>query len=115
MTPARVSQHVSIIRPSSEELDPNFLHYQLIAESCKERLLSAGEDGGSTRQALTKAKIEAFAIVLPQTVEEQRSVVLKVGKIADSIARFESIYARKLAALDELKKSLLHEAFNGRL
>jgi len=29
--------------------------------------------------------------------------------------RPESIYQRKLAALDELKKSLLHQAFSGKL
>ena len=29
--------------------------------------------------------------------------------------RLESIYKQKLAALDELKKSLLHQAFNGAL
>ena len=29
--------------------------------------------------------------------------------------RLESIYQRKLAALEELKKSLLHQAFTGAL
>ena len=29
--------------------------------------------------------------------------------------RLESIYRQKLAALDELKKSLLHQAFSGQL
>ena len=29
--------------------------------------------------------------------------------------RLESIYQRKLAALDDLKKSLLHQAFSGEL
>ena len=29
--------------------------------------------------------------------------------------RLESIYQRKLAALDDLKKSLLHQAFSGQL
>src|SRR5260370_310127 len=31
------------------------------------------------------------------------------------IQRLESVYQRKLAALDELKKSLLHRAFSGEL
>ncbi|MFM2217074.1 MAG: hypothetical protein RL240_1392 [Planctomycetota bacterium] len=29
--------------------------------------------------------------------------------------RLESIYERKLASLDELKKSILHQAFSGEL
>ncbi len=32
-----------------------------------------------------------------------------------SLSRLEFIYKRKLAALDELKKSLLHQAFSGQL
>ncbi len=35
--------------------------------------------------------------------------------MVESTSRLESIYQRKLAALDELKKSLLHQAFSGQL
>ena len=33
----------------------------------------------------------------------------------DETQRLESVYQRKLAALNELKKSLLHQAFTGQL
>lgn len=35
--------------------------------------------------------------------------------LREETQRLESIYQRKLAALDELKKSLLHQAFSGAL
>ena len=55
--PARVNQHVSIIRPVKERIDSTFLHYLLISREYKDRLLNTGEEGGSTRQAITKAQL----------------------------------------------------------
>ena len=63
--PARVNQHVSIIRPVKQILLPKFLHYMLISRDYKNRLLALGEDGGSTRQAITKAQIQEFEIEFP--------------------------------------------------
>ena len=51
--PARVNQHVSIVRPVQERLSPAFLHYLLISNTYKDRLLQTGEDGGSTRYGAT--------------------------------------------------------------
>ena len=43
------------------------------------------------------------------------AVIPVVMSVREETQRLESIYQRKLAALDELKKSLLHQAFSGRL
>lgn len=48
-------------------------------------------------------------------LEEQKVIVEKIDELADEIQRLKSIYQRKLAALDELKQSLLHKAFSGEL
>ena len=63
--PARVNQHVSILRPMQERLLPRLLLYMLISRDYKSRLLSAGE-GGATRQALTKAQLQDFCIEFPE-------------------------------------------------
>ncbi len=113
--PARVNQHVSIIRPISNKLDAEFLHYLLISKPYKDLLLQTGEEGGSTRQAITKAQIQEFKIVHPKTLKEQQTIVANLDTIASETQRLESIYQQKLAALDALKKSLLHQAFSGQL
>lgn len=113
--PARVNQHVSIIRPIADKLDADFLHYLLISKSYKNRLLQTGSEGGSTRQAITKAQIQDFSIKYPATLVEQKSIVAKLDTMLAETQRLESIYQRKLAALDDLKKSLLHQAFSGAL
>jgi type I restriction enzyme S subunit len=75
--PARVNQHVSIIRLVKDEMLPDFLHYVLISYEYKDKLLKTGEKGGSTRQAITKAQIEDFSIRRYHTLnfgEEERGV-----------------------------------------
>lgn len=113
--PARVNQHVSIIRPISGQLDADFLHYLLISKPYKDQLLQTGAEGGSTRQAITKAQIQDFIIAYPQSIKNQKAIVEKLDSILAETQRLESIYQQKLAALDALKKSLLDQAFNGQL
>ncbi len=74
--PARVNQHVSIIRPMPQKVDSNFLAYLLVSKDVKGRLLGIGDEGGSTRQALTKAQLQEFPIPLPPLEEQQRIVAV---------------------------------------
>ena len=113
--PARVNQHVSIIRPISAKLDAEFLHYLLISSPYKTLLLQTGEEGGSTRQAITKAQIQEFKIAHPNSLKEQQVLVGRLDAFAAEGQRLESIYQQKLTALDALKNSLLHQAFTGQL
>ena len=46
---------------------------------------------------------------------EQRSLISKLGVVFDETQRLEVIYQKKITALDELKKALLHKAFSGEL
>lgn len=112
--PARVNQHVSIIRPVQTSILPRFLEYALTARPNKERLLGVGEKGGSTRQAITKAQIEEFPIAFP-AVELQARLIADLDGMADETSRLEAIYTKKLAAIDELKQSILQKAFAGEL
>lgn len=46
---------------------------------------------------------------------EQQAIVERIDKLEAETQALEALYARKLAALDELKQSLLHQAFSGQL
>jgi len=48
-------------------------------------------------------------------VKAQAAIVQTANDLRAETQRLESIYQQKLAALGELKKSLLHQAFNGEL
>jgi type I restriction enzyme S subunit len=71
--PARVNQHVAIVRPDPERLDPAFLRYYLIQSTVQEELLGLAS-AGATRNALTKAMLERVSVLAPQDVQQQRVV-----------------------------------------
>ena len=70
--PARVNQHVSIIRTNRKELDPIFLKYYLTSLKMQNHMLSLAQSGG-TRNALTKGMIENFVIPKP-VMNEQKAI-----------------------------------------
>ena len=82
--PARVNQHVAIIRPDTARLDPRFLRYSLVDSTTQAKLLSWAASGG-TRNALTKAMIEAIDVKAPTAVSEQHAIADVLGTLDDKI------------------------------
>ena len=81
--PARVNQHVAIIRPDSVNLDAGYLRYCLVTPEMQTLLLSWAGSGG-TRNALTKGMIESLEIPLP-ALSEQRAIAHVLGTLDDKI------------------------------
>jgi type I restriction enzyme S subunit len=111
--PARVNQHVSIIRPKKEILDARFLNLLLTSKPYKDQLLFTGEQG-ATRQAITKAQIETFKIAIPP-LKDQQTIVRQLDALRAETQKLEAVYQKKIADLEELKKSILQKAFAGEL
>jgi len=112
--PARVNQHVSIIRPVKERIDSTFLHYLLISREYKDRLLNTGEEGGSTRQAITKAQLQDFVIEYPESLPEQRRIVGILDDAFEGIATAKSNAERNLQNARALFESHLQSVFSQR-
>ena len=62
--PARVNQHVSILR-ATEKLNPVYLSNLLITDTEQRVLLGIGGAGGATREAITKTELETLDIPVP--------------------------------------------------
>lgn len=97
---------------SGNQCDARFLVRLLRSQSCKKRLEAIA--GGAVMPNLSNTDLGNFEILLPP-LGVQRSVLEAIEALADEVHRLESVYQRKLVALDELKKSLLHQAFSGQL
>lgn len=63
--PARVNQHVCILRCRQNTILPVFVNAMLISDSYQDLLWQYAESAGATRQALTKQQIENLQIILP--------------------------------------------------
>ncbi|MDP1817311.1 MAG: restriction endonuclease subunit S [Leadbetterella sp.] len=108
--PARVNQHVSIIRAKKEVIDPLFLNLLLTSKHYKDQLLFTGEQG-ATRQAITKAELESFNIAFPKSLPEQQRIVSILDEAFTAIAKAKANAEQNLWNSQELFESLLIKIF----
>ena len=111
--PARVNQHVAIIRPIARRLDSALLRYLLISSIYKERLLQTGE-AGSTRQAITKAQLQELAIEFPESFAEQQRIVGILDEAFEGIATAKANAEKNLQNAGALFESQLRSVFSQR-
>ena len=95
----------------SDKLKPEFIKYLILAEG-RDGLLRYAS--GSVHQTIYFPEAKAFHVCYPEPKEQLR-IVRQCDAIREETQRLESIYQQKLAALETLKKSLLHQAFSGAL
>ena len=104
--PARVNQHVAIVRPDPAKLDAGFLRYFLVSPNVQSMLLSWA-DSGSTRKALTKQMIESFEVSAPVDVSEQKAIAHILGMLDDKI----ELNRRMNETLEEMARALFKSWF----
>lgn len=107
LLPARVNQHVAIIRPKIGYADSTFLAYLLASKEYKDALLNTGEKAGATRQALTKVQLQDFEIYLPP-IDEQKRIVAIVDQAFEAIDVAIENTKQNLANARELFESYLN-------
>lgn len=101
--PARVNQHVAILRSNPEKLDHRFLKYSLLAS--KEELLILSEIGG-TRNALTKGMLEDYEVILPP-LPEQKAIASVLSSLDDKI----DLLHRQNRTLEAMAQTLFRQWF----
>jgi type I restriction enzyme, S subunit len=69
---------------------------------------------GMAQPKLNQKMLNGIPVPAP-TFAEQEIIVQRLDSLQADTQRLAAIYERKLAALEDLKKSLLHQAFNGEL
>ena len=94
----------------SDKLDHNYLKYVLLAEG--DDLLRFAS--GSVHQTIYFPEVKAFHICHPP-ITEQKRIVRQLDKLQTEAAELKKTCERKLAAVEELKKSIFHDALTGQL
>lgn len=107
-----MNQRVGKLFGFSNNIRIPYLRYFLASPSMKHFYKSKG--AGGLQINISKGDILSAVIPLP-SLATQDGLVEQLDALSKDTQRLESIYQRKLDALDELKKSLLHQAFTGEL
>jgi len=108
--PARVNQHVSILRPIKSVLSSSFLNHFLISENVKRKLLGVGSGGGAVMEAITKDQLQSFNVTIPP-IDLQNQFATRIQAIEAQKAQAQA----SLAQADDLFNSLLQKSFRSGL
>lgn len=109
----RINSGMLVFRPNTERMLPSFLFEVFRSGIMKGQMVR--HVSGAAQPQLPIKTLSGFGIPVPNTIESQRTIVASVRVIDAESRHLESIYQQKLASLDALKKSLLHQAFTGNL
>jgi type I restriction enzyme, S subunit len=101
------------VQLTGSELSPQFLNLFFQTQSYWDTIRTGVS--GSAQGGFNATKLGDLEIPLPNSPKEQQEVVAHLDALSAETRRLAAIYERKLAALAELKKSLLHQAFAGEL
>lgn len=107
--PARVNQHVAIIRANPTKIDPFFL-LDTINHNRNKRTLLGIAQGGATREALTKERITEFRILLPPF-----ELIRQYGEIARHLHEQREKLSRKNEVLRFTRDLLLPKLMSGEI
>ena len=104
--PARVNQHVAIVRVDGKIISSNYLSYYLASPKMQAHMLSLAVGKGASRNAMTKQMIENFEVPCPPIEVQHR--------IATILSRYDSLienYQKQIKLLEEAAQRLYKEWF----
>lgn len=108
---SNLNSQLAFLRPG-ENLSDRYLFYSFKSPQVQGEVRK--KISGAAQPQLPNNKLLDIQICYP-SFETQNIVVSKLDTLHKETQHLESLYRRKLDALDELKKALLHKAFNGEL
>jgi type I restriction enzyme S subunit len=108
-----LGQRTVLIRPNKESVDSQYLAFLLLHPFMQKRLLS--KSTGATVQHVNMKDIRELAISQLPAIQAQRACIKELEQLQSQVNRLEAIYCQKIAALKELKQSILQKAFTGEL
>jgi type I restriction enzyme S subunit len=70
---------------------------------------------GAAQPKLNQKALNSIPIPIPESTAAQQSIVDRLFAMQEQCDQLATVHEQKLTALDDLKKSLLHQAFSGQL
>ena len=109
---ANINQAVCLIRCKPSLLHNCYLTYLLNSPILKQILHD--NEVNNARANLSLTFFSQLAVPLPP-ITKQKAIAKQLDELYSETKQLESIYQRKRTALNELKQSILHQAFSGQL
>lgn len=104
-----LGRRMGLVRFDPSKVNSLYFVYQYVSPSFR-AFLETKIVRGATVDRISIKRLSKFPILVPSLSEQER-IAEEIGSFRIESQRLESIYRQKIAALDELKKALLHKAF----
>ena len=104
--PARVNQHVAIVRPNQKEVNPLFLNYYLASPYMQSFMLGLAVGKGASRNAMTKDMVANFEVPCPP-IDIQESIV----SILSAYDNLIEVNNKRIRVLEQMAENLYKEWF----
>lgn len=104
--PARVNQHVAIVRPDNSILNPFFLNYYLASPYMQSFMLGLAVGKGASRNAMTKDMISGYEVPCPPLDIQQK--IVEILKSYDDLIDNNK---KQIKLLEEAAQRLYKEWF----
>ena len=108
-----LGQRTVLIRPDQTIVNSSYLALFMLHPIMQKRLLA--HSTGATVQHINMKDIRGLSIAKLPSLKKQQADVEALAEAKREIDELELIYLKKLGALEELKRSLLHQAFSAAL
>lgn len=99
-------------RCDPQRIHPEYLAHFMVSPAFTSQYAQIMKQSTRNQVPITKQR-EFFHVIPP--IDVQRQIANELDELSEQTQRFRTIQAQKIAALDELKQSLLHRAFTGQL
>lgn len=99
-------------RLHTQDVVPQYLCHFLKSNKARREMIDGGN--GANIKSLNQGTLSRLLIPFPDK-SNQIALVEQLEAVQEETQRLEALYQRKLKSLDELKQSLLHQAFSGKL
>jgi len=106
-----INQSVALLRPT-KELDSYYLKELLSSKFYQELMIE--QAGGATIKHIYITRVDKMLVPVP-SITEQLAIIKKLDALSSETKKLETIYTKKIADLEEMKKSVLQKAFSGQL
>ncbi|MEI7936301.1 MAG: restriction endonuclease subunit S [Verrucomicrobiota bacterium] len=108
------NQRLGLVIPKPGAAWTNEFFFNVFNTQPVRKAIHASASGVKVRHT-SPTKIGKVVVSFPTSLSEQGAIVSTLNDLRAETQSLASLYARKLAALEALKKSLLHQAFTGQL
>jgi type I restriction enzyme S subunit len=113
LPPANVNQHVSIIRPNTEKIHPQFLNGIVGSQVVQAQIFST--ENGAAREGLPYSKIANLVFAMPLALEEQKEIAeyldYQTKRLTDLATKVETAIER----LREYRAALISSVVTGKV